>query len=215
MKHLLAALMGLMLLSCGVGHAQITVAHGKGAPKKVKGVHWYHDTAGHTAWTDLDLEWTDLGIEGVTEMYGAGNILVIRSKLGYSLLGPFGEYLWAAPHIRITDELLMAWDSMTTHIYLLSGSQLHPENGLPSRCWPIGTASDTVQGIPAFCFPDYLAANDTVDCDTLRAFGMFGTNGKWLIAPQYDAPFHFENGAAEVLQQGQRRKINEQGDFVE
>ncbi len=51
---------------------------------------------------------------------------------------------------------------------------------------------------------------------------MPNTNTKWLIEPKFDAPFHFENGTADVLYYGQRRKINEnlqiseaKGEFVE
>ena len=40
-------------------------------------------------------------------------------------------------------------------------------------------------------------------------------NGHWRIAPQYDKPFHFQDGIAEVTYYGQKRKINEQGEFVE
>ncbi|MBK9452327.1 MAG: hypothetical protein IPN95_23480 [Bacteroidetes bacterium] len=51
---------------------------------------------------------------------------------------------------------------------------------------------------------------------------MPNTNTKWFIEPKFDAPFHFENGTADVLYYGQRRKINEnlqiseaKGEFVE
>ena len=49
----------------------------------------------------------------------------------------------------------------------------------------------------------------------IRSWGIIGQSGTWLIEPKYDAPFHFENGIAEVLYYGQRRKINEKGEFVE
>jgi hypothetical protein len=212
MKSTLAVI-GLMLLGCSVT-AQITVVRGKTPPKaSVKG-NWYFDAVHHTAWTHLDLEWTELGIQNVTEMNGIGNILVIKSNLGYSLLGAYGEYLWAAPHLRVTDHLIMAWDSFMTNIYLPTGSQVHAANGLSMSCWPVYEPKDTVQGVPAFCFPDFAAANDSVDCDTLKNFGMFGTNGQWLIAPQYDAAFHFSDGVAEVVKNGERRKINEKGETI-
>ncbi len=196
--------------------AQVPIARGPGAPKKLPlGMHWYLNTAHHTVWHDLDLEWLDVGIEGVTELYSAGQIVIARSQLGYSLLSPFAEYIWAAPHLRVTDSTIMAWDSLYSHIYLLTGRQLHPEHGFNVQCWPIDGAPETVQGIPAFCLPDFQAAHDSVDCDSLHAYGMFGYNGHWLIVPQYDGAFHFDNGIAEVNHLGQRRKINERGEFVD
>jgi hypothetical protein len=47
------------------------------------------------------------------------------------------------------------------------------------------------------------------------ALVIIGNRGYWLIEPKFDAPFHFENGIAEVLYYGQKRKINEKGEFVE
>ncbi len=196
--------------------AQATVARGAGVPKKVaKGAHWYLDTQHHTAWTDLDLEWTELGLLGVKDMYPAGTMIVVQSDLGYSLLGPYAEYIWAAPHLRLTDSLVMAWDSVATMIFLLNGRQLHPENGFDARCWNVDGPPATVQGMPAHCLPDFQAAHDSVSCDSVRAWGMFGHNGHWLVPPQYDAPFQFENGVAEVVYDGQKRKINERGEFVD
>ncbi len=197
-------------------HSQTIVAKGVGTPKKVpKGTYWYFDTAHHTAWGNSGIEWTELGIEGVTEMYPAGTMVVIHSKLGYSLLGPYGDYIWAAPDLRVTDSLVMVWDEDYTQIYLLTGRQLHPMDGFDVRCWPIAGEPETVQGIKAFCLPDFQASFDSVPCDSLHAFGMFGYNGHWLIAPQYEEAFQFQDGVAEVVYQGQRRKINEQGEFVE
>jgi hypothetical protein len=197
-------------------HAQVPIARGAGAPTKVpKGTHWYLNTTQHTVWHDLDLAWLDVGIEGATELYSAGQMVIVRSKLGYSLLSPYAEYIWAAPHLRLTDSTIMAWDSLYSHIYLFTGRQLHPEHGFNAQCWPIAGTPQTVQGIQAFCLPDFQAANDTVDCDSLHAYGMFGYNGHWLIAPTYDRAFHFDACIAEVIYDGQKRKINERGEFVD
>ncbi len=44
---------------------------------------------------------------------------------------------------------------------------------------------------------------------------MLNTNWKRLKEPIYDAPFLFQNGIAEVIYYGQKRKINEKGEVVE
>jgi hypothetical protein len=213
MKRILTLALALTL-SLTV-RAQPLIAKGQGAPKKIKNAHWYFDTAGHTAWTDLDLEWTELGIQNVSEMYAAGTMIIVHSTLGYSILGPYGEYIWASTHLRVTDSLVMAWDSSATQIFLLTGRQLHPENGFNAQCWRVDGTPETVQGISAYCLPDFQNASSTISCDSLHAYGMFGFNGHWLIPPQYDTPFTFVNGVAEVSQNGNRRKINEKGEFVD
>lgn len=195
--------------------AQVQIARGSSKPgTKVKAA-WYFDANHHIAWANDGLEWQDLGIVNVREMYAAGNIVVIRSELGYSLLSNIAEYLWAAPHIRVTDSLVLAWDSMTTHIYTILGGQYHPEHGFKAACWPVDGRPDTVLGKEGFCLPDFNQANDSVLCNDLRLYGIFGLNGHWLIPPRYDAPFTFQQGVADVILAGQHRKINELGEFVE
>jgi hypothetical protein len=73
---------------------------------------------------------------------------------------------------------------------------------------------DTLNGVLAFCMPDYVPSMYG-RCEDYHNWGMLSTNAHWLIEPKFDAPFHFKNGIAEVLYYGQKRKINEQGEFVE
>jgi hypothetical protein len=73
-----------------------------------------------------------------------------------------------------------------------------------------------IQGMEAFCLADLGDRPiDRIYCDDLHSWGMLGTNGKWLIPPKFDAPFRFQDGFAEVLYYGKRRKINVLGEFVE
>jgi hypothetical protein len=60
-----------------------------------------------------------------------------------------------------------------------------------------------------------MSLSELKDCRQLVNWGILGGNGQWLIEPKYDARFHFQNGIAEVLYYGQKRKINEKGEFVE
>lgn len=78
---------------------------------------------------------------------------------------------------------------------------------------------DSIQGMRAVCLPEPIDKKGQhhsffswQDC---RNWGMIGLNGKWLIEPKFDEPFHFENGIADVRYYGQKRKINEKGEFVE
>ena len=53
------------------------------------------------------------------------------------------------------------------------------------------------------------------ECNELKTWGFLTVKGHWLIEPKFDGPFSFQNGFADVVYYGQKRKINEQGEFVE
>jgi hypothetical protein len=74
----------------------------------------------------------------------------------------------------------------------------------------------TVRGLPGLCMtdaPPQIFWKDPFG-DQIHRWGVLGMDGLWLIAPQYDAPFHFEKGIAEVIYYGKEREINEWGEFV-
>jgi hypothetical protein len=49
----------------------------------------------------------------------------------------------------------------------------------------------------------------------LRTWGFLSVQGEWLIEPKFDEPFYFVDGIAEVVYYGQKREINEEGEFVQ
>jgi hypothetical protein len=75
--------------------------------------------------------------------------------------------------------------------------------------------TQTVNGLSAICVPRTPRESGYLNVSELRAWGMLGENGKWLIEPTFDQPFRFQDGMAEVTYYGQRRKINESGEFVD
>ncbi|MBK9452334.1 MAG: WG repeat-containing protein [Bacteroidetes bacterium] len=73
------------------------------------------------------------------------------------------------------------------------------------------------QGKIAFCVPEFVNSFESgpIPCSELKNWGMMDTDGKWRIEPKFDAFFQFINGTADVLYYGQRKKINESGEFVD
>ncbi len=65
------------------------------------------------------------------------------------------------------------------------------------------------------CVPDDERADWGLDYHELSNWGMIDSLGNWAIAPQFDAPFIFRDGTADVMINGEKRKINEKGEFVE
>ena len=74
---------------------------------------------------------------------------------------------------------------------------------------------DSLGGQLAFCAAPAALNQSWFFCYEATAWGMWGLDGRWLIEPIYDRPFRFQNGIAEVIYYGQKRKINEEGNFVE
>jgi hypothetical protein len=74
----------------------------------------------------------------------------------------------------------------------------------------------TIQGIQSYCLPRYAPRFEVYsDKVQFRDWGILSIDGDWLVEPKFDAPFRFQNGFAEVIYYGQKRKINEKGEFVE
>jgi hypothetical protein len=80
---------------------------------------------------------------------------------------------------------------------------------------PFDFRQETLQGETVICICYCPIGPPAGTCRSLKTWGMLGQDGHWKIEPKFDAPFHFQNGTAEVIYYGQRRKINEKGDFVE
>ncbi len=78
----------------------------------------------------------------------------------------------------------------------------------------LGVAQQLAAG-RAYCLTDRFPYHGAQPVADMRTWGMLGTNGQWLIEPKFDAPFGFQNGFADVIYYGQKRRINEKGEFVE
>jgi hypothetical protein len=112
------------------------------------------------------------------------------------------------------DSILVIWGHGWSGIYNSHDSVLTVSGGEDCQ---ISAVQHQVQGMIAFCVsPPFKKTKGVyVNCKDLVAWGMIGENGKWLIPAIFDAPFEFQNGVAEVIYYGQKRKINEKGEFVE
>ncbi len=75
-----------------------------------------------------------------------------------------------------------------------------------------------LKGKDVMCLPQYadgILKGGVHQNDALKNWGMLSTDGEWLVEPKFDAPFRFQNGFADVLYYGEKRRINEKGEFVE
>ena len=122
-------------------------------------------------------------------------------------------------HIICHDSIIaMIWDNGYVQ-FSATRSGIKDEDRFltsPYRYGAKGVTSQIVQSRESYCAPEYIPKfQHPGKDDPYRNWGMLSVDAQWIVAPIFDGPFHFKNGIAEVLYYGQKRKINEKGEFVE
>jgi hypothetical protein len=156
-----------------------------------------------------------------------------RSRIGYSCLDLIAWNQWAIEtrkegfavgtkeailfvdfqEVIMEDSILLLVDSMYVVVLGTTDTVLSDFRRNTDKRADV-EIPDTVLGIKAYSLPPNISIMNYQE-NQLRNWGMLGVNGHWLIEPKFDQPFRFQNGFAEVIYYGQRRKINEKGEFVE
>jgi hypothetical protein len=195
-------------------HAQFTLVRGSELPLDTNGVVFYLDTQNHAAWYHGMNGWVKLTEAPIIEMFRCHDQVYCTSLYGqghcYNKEGLLDQkYL----QCYCGDSISLKWyyRSLTVHNIheeIIARFSIDGHEAFQS------VIPDTVQGVAAFCISS-LKQKYIYEEMAIHGWGMLGTNGQWLIEPKFDAPFHFKNGIAEVLYYGQKRKINEKGEFVE
>ncbi len=202
----------MILHGLAFSQADPLILLGSGKPAVKRGAeHWYLDTLNQIAWRREGRAWTQVSQDTVQEMLPCHGFLHIRSGGIGTIWDASGKVATEYHHCSCSDSLRIVWYSGITVFYEPDGATLHA-----THCGANWKAHDSIQGMACFCLPQREATgNQMLDCEEIRQWGMLGANGKWLIEPRFDGPFRFQNGFAAVLYYGQRRKINEKGEFVE
>lgn len=112
------------------------------------------------------------------------------------------------------DSIVVLWSNGWSNIYSADRHLLAINQGADCQ---ISRNIQQVQGMRAFCIaPLYERIPGVqINCKEVAAWGILGENGKWLVPAEFDTPFEFHEGVAEVLHYGKKRKINEKGEFLE
>lgn len=201
----------LLLLAALQLQAQVRLTTGSTFPDAPANHEWFYDSLkGNIHWCQ-DGNWTKLIAATPKKVVTFGNVLKVNFP-SYKLACFFAPELQ-----RVIVDTILQRDSVT--ILLSADRQIY--------VGPAGILSllDTkpykhlkptrIQGMEAYVLPLYLPLLTEWSANEVRVWGMLGCNGKWLIEPKFDGPFVFRNGFAEVLHYGQRKRINEKGEFVE
>ncbi len=221
-----------MILGVGAGRttvsAQSAIAYGQDRPPDTLWQKWFQDTVQHLAWYRFDYPtWRSVrsGSHGSITACGEFVILDLTENAGRILLYTAdGLQMHGGRHCDCLDSLVIFTTESQRWFYHprtkeFLGIGLAGKDGTPTKP---ALAHDTLGGIPVYCaapLPWNLGLNrkfaHKAVYEQIRAWGMVGANAQWVLEPRFDVPFHFKNGIAEVRYYGQRRKINEKGEFVE
>ncbi len=212
------SLLFLCLVRYNLVQAQLHLTKGTVLPENAKKGDWFWNSTDETIWHYSHDNWYIFRIGKCTKAEACHQFLFIEKEEGRAeLLTVDGAQAGMSSPIKDgvhCFEGLFTIESLSDIRFCDSTGRILSQVS-PSQC---GRPSlDTVRGAKGFCVPEYvpLQYSGSLSCKELKNWGILGVDGKWLIAPIFDNRFEFDNGVAEVLSYGQKRKINEKGEFVE
>jgi hypothetical protein len=195
---------------------QIALRKGVGFPKTTANGTWYLDTLNHTVWNKPNTKWMELRIGEVRDVIECQDNVAFLGSNGYWVYTNAGRLVDSITGCECLGQIMrVGYEGQ--HRYIQGSTTLAWEQQYrPMSDSPLPPYSTSIQGISAYCLTSTSPSPNIFIYDwRVHYWGMLGTNGKWLIEPLFDDPFVFQNGIADVLYYGQKRKINEKGEFVE
>lgn len=194
--------------------AQVPILQGPDIPQNSLHADWYLDTVAHRVY-HRQPDWKLVPSSHVFSLRSCGKYLLMTTiHITYVALEN-EEFVGAGTACECLDRLVRMRNENAYFFWGDAGYLGRALCGNDEPAEAIFLPTDRVGGVPAFCISATENKDSKIYLNDAHAWGMIDLKGKWLIEPKYDAPFHFENGVAEVIYYGQRRKINEKGEFVE
>lgn len=202
----------------GTLHAQQSIPVGRGTEfpvlSGVEGGWFYHEELKGIYWWNGSI-WKSVHNEAYTEIKVCHEFLFARRKESIDVYyAKHGRLLsHDAYGMFCSDSLEGFWSIARSMFQNTQGDLLTHYNGDYFGCIR-GFQSQFVQGMEAFCLPRTFIGDDDFECKDIHTWGLLGSNGRWLVTPEYDEPFEFRNGMAEAKKYGKAIKINEKGEVV-
>ncbi len=216
-----AILIMLILTILGTVKGQATVSYGDHFPPNADSLSWFLDTLEGTAWHFEDGKWANRVLPGTTKIDACLGVVFISNKKSPRASLQFeegtGKQLNWVRGYRCVDDVRLQWEDFEKYIFIAVSQDGDTLTYLNLRCkdfWPDTIPQILSTGV-GFSAPRWQESYPLRSCDGLHTWGFLGSNGQWLIEPKFDGRFRFENGVADVVYYGQKRKINEKGEFVE
>jgi hypothetical protein len=214
--------LGFAILFSNEVFGQLKVHEGNSLPKKSHEGAWYHNPEKPgEVWSYTQSRWVKLLAGDGRPPFELQGLIWIPTKEHHALATKTGRLIIADASMVTNNGLVFLGIASGDHFFAINskGDTLsyfkftYPtrHGSLHDPGWTrVRLGNDHFDVLPQFApsTEDFLMKQ-------LRNWGMLAADGKWVIEPIYDAPFHFENGVADVLYYSQKRKINDKGEFVE
>lgn len=215
--------LGIAILFSNVVAGQLIVHEGKSLPKKCREGDWYNNPQKPgEVWTYTQSRWVKLIAGDGRPPFEYQGLIWIPIKEHHALATTSGQLIIEDASLVTNNGLVFLGIASGDHFFAINGKgdtlsyfkftyPTHHHSSWHDPGWTrVRLGNDHFDVLPQFVpsTEDFLMIR-------LRNWGMLGADGTWVIEPKFDAPFYFENGIAEVLYYGQKRKINEKGEFVE
>ncbi len=186
-------------------------------PSEPSRYQWHFSDPAKDAWVYNGIKWKKVTIAFCDSLFRCGQFMVTKERRALSaksrvyIYDTTGKTLLSNIDTYVVGEgYALAWRRMAIGFLIAAnGDTLATFSG----CY--AGPPEIVDGRLAVSVADLPKELPGTLCWELTTWGMIDEVGHWVIPPKFDAPFHFENGIAEVIYYGQKRKINEKGEFVE
>ena len=202
----------LLLLVLGT-HLDATAQRMRAAdsfPSSPKEGEWHFNDRIHKAWYFQSGRWQEMPLRNCRSVEHCHGLVILKDGLTYTLASKSGKILASgAPRLHCDDDfIVLGGNAHLDYLITTDGDTLTP---VVNNCKMM---PDTVGGERVYCMPAYAPGMENYSCGQHRNWGMMDAQGRWRIAPQYDHPFHFDNGLASVWYKGRQLRINESGETV-
>jgi hypothetical protein len=195
--------------------AQVVIQTGIGKPDDALRGKWYLDTRDSILYSRPTKYWHEKDRDKVLNYIVCRGIVAVQFADEWNVYADNGKYVSFAEEFECLEGIARVQWTVTNNFYIdtfyVGWSKIPDYRFSPAR----PRVPDTLGGIPAYCASAYTKSSPQSYGPEVHGWGMLGYNGLWLVEPQFDAPFFFYKGFAEVLYYGKKRKINEKGEFVE
>jgi hypothetical protein len=197
---------------------QVQLTRGYKFPTQFAENDWLFNHYDAEIWRVQEGKWKQFSFDECTGVETCHDYLFLQFRnRPYEVVNSKGEFSNLVPTpigtVKCVESLIVLECAYETYFLGASGELL----ARLETAFSPDSSIDTVHGKIGFCVPGvvYDSTGQMFPSDSLRTWGLLGSNGKWLIEPKYDFQFHFQDGFAEVWYYGVRQKINEKGEVVE
>ena len=209
LHRLVCCIFALVMLVSASLQAQIVIVEGNAKPTGTPQADYFFDTLAHRVWVKRNSNWMQSFDSNVTRVVECNGAVLLQTDHSLRLVSKSWRPLVSATAFECLDDITILHYEKTIQI-------IYVDSTFKARNWfqisPELQGKVMLGGKPAYCHTVFDFKGSFWFGEAVHGWGMFGTNGQWLIPPIFDAPFVFKNGVAEVYYYGQKFKINEQGE---